>query len=30
VLAVRGDGSFEEASLSDLLPRGFGAAHLNV
>ena len=29
VLAVRGDGSFEEASLSDLLPRGFGPSHLN-
>ena len=28
VLAVRGDGSFEEAKLSELLPRGFGAAHL--
>ena len=28
VLAVRGDGSFEEASLSDLLPRGFGPSHL--
>jgi cytidine deaminase len=28
VLAVRGDGSFEEANLSDLLPKGFGAAHL--
>lgn len=28
VLAARGDGSFEEASLSDLLPRGFGPAHL--
>lgn len=28
VLAVRGDGSWEEASLSDLLPHGFGAAHL--
>ena len=28
VLAVRGDGSFEEASLSELLPRGFGADHL--
>ena len=30
VLAVRGDGSFQEASLFDLLPKGFGAAHLNV
>ena len=28
VLAVRGDGTWEEASLSDLLPHGFGAAHL--
>ena len=28
VLAVRGDGSFEEAALSDLLPRGFGPSHL--
>lgn len=28
VLAVRGDGAFEEAKLSDLLPRGFGASHL--
>ena len=28
VLAVRGDGKFEEAKLSDLLPRGFGAGHL--
>ena len=28
VLAVRGDGEFEEAKLSDLLPRGFGAGHL--
>ena len=28
VLAVRRDGEFEEASLSQLLPRGFGAAHL--
>ena len=28
ILAVRGDGSFEEAKLSDLLPRGFGAANL--
>ena len=28
VLAVRGDGKFEEARLSDLLPRGFGASHL--
>ena len=28
VLAVRGDGSFEEAKLSELLPRGFGASHL--
>ena len=28
VLAVRGDGDFEEAKLSDLLPRGFGAGHL--
>ena len=28
VLAVRGDGEYEEARLSDLLPRGFGAAHL--
>ena len=30
VLAVRGDGSFEEANLSELLPKGFGAVHLNV
>ena len=30
VLAVRGDGNFEEANLSELLPKGFGAAHLNV
>ncbi len=29
VLAIRGDGKFEEARLSDLLPRGFGASHLN-
>jgi cytidine deaminase len=28
ILAVRGDGTFEEAKLSDLLPRGFGAANL--
>ena len=28
VLAVRGDGQFEEMNLSDLLPRGFGPAHL--
>ena len=28
VLSVRGDGEFEEAKLSDLLPRGFGAGHL--
>ena len=28
VLAVRGDGSFEESALSDLLPRGFGPSHL--
>ena len=28
VLAVRGDGEFEEAKLSDLLPQGFGAGHL--
>ena len=28
VLAVRGDGEFEEAKLSDLLPRGFGAGHV--
>ena len=28
VLAVRGDGSFEEAKLSELLPRGFGPSHL--
>ena len=28
VLAVRGDGEYEEMSLSDLLPRGFGAANL--
>lgn len=28
VLAIRGDGKFEEARLSDLLPRGFGASHL--
>ena len=28
ILAVRGDGEFEEALLSDLLPRGFGAANL--
>lgn len=28
VLAVRRDGEFGEASLSQLLPRGFGAAHL--
>ncbi len=29
VLAVRGDGMFEQALLSDLLPRGFGPANLN-
>ena len=28
VLAVRGDGSYDEANLSELLPKGFGAAHL--
>ena len=28
VLAVRGDGKYEEAKLSELLPRGFGAGHL--
>ena len=28
VLAVRGDGNFEETKLSELLPRGFGASHL--
>ena len=28
VLAVGKDGSFEEATLSELLPHGFGAAHL--
>ena len=28
ILAVRGDGEFEQAKLSELLPRGFGAAHL--
>lgn len=28
ILAVRGDGEFEEALLSELLPRGFGAANL--
>ena len=28
VLAVRGDGVYEEASLSELLPHGFGAANL--
>ena len=28
ILAVRGDGTFEEAKLSELLPRGFGAANL--
>lgn len=28
VLAVRGDGEYEEMVLSDLLPRGFGAANL--
>ena len=28
ILAVRGDGEFEEAFLSELLPRGFGAANL--
>lgn len=28
VLAVRGDGKYEQASLSELLPRGFGAANL--
>ncbi len=28
VLAVRGDGEYEEMKLSDLLPRGFGASHL--
>ena len=28
VLAVRGDGNFAPAKLSDLLPCGFGASHL--
>lgn len=28
VLAARGDGEFMEASLSELLPRGFGPKHL--
>ena len=28
ILAVRADGAFEEAALSDLLPHGFGAANL--
>ena len=28
VLAVRGDGEYEEMDLSELLPRGFGAANL--
>ena len=28
ILAVRGDGEFEEALLSELLPRGFAAANL--
>ena len=28
VLAARGDGKFEEMSLRELLPRGFGAANL--
>ena len=28
VLAVRGDGNFAEAKLSELLPHGFGAANL--
>ncbi|MCI8538037.1 MAG: cytidine deaminase [Oscillospiraceae bacterium] len=28
VLAVRRDGSYEEAALDGLLPHGFGAAHL--
>lgn len=28
ILAVRGDGSWEEATLSELLPQGFGPAHL--
>ena len=28
VLAVRGDGTYEQATLSDLLPRGFGPDHL--
>ena len=28
ILAVRGDGTFEEAKLSELLPHGFGAANL--
>ena len=28
VLAVRGDGEYEEMVLADLLPRGFGAANL--
>ena len=28
VLAVRGDGNFAQAKLSDLLPCGFGASHL--
>jgi len=28
VLAARGDGTYEQASLSELLPRGFGPTHL--
>ena len=28
VLAVRGDGTYEEALLSELLPKGFGASNL--
>ena len=28
ILAVRGDGEFEESLLSELLPRGFGTANL--
>ena len=28
VLAARGDGEYEEMDLSELLPRGFGAANL--
>ena len=28
ILAVRGDGTIEEAKLSELLPHGFGAANL--